>query len=271
MTAMTAPRLVLFTDLDGTLLDHDTYDWQPARPALSRLAECHIPLVLNSSKTGPEIRALRESLGNRHPYIVENGAGVVIPAGYFDSGPEEVVTTGASRASLLAVLGELRRQGYRFTGFADLSPMELADLTGLDESSARQAGDRIGTEPLLWEDSPEALDQFRNALAEKGLVVQQGGRFLHVMGRFDKADGMAQLMKRYRARTPDEPCLSVALGDSLNDQEMLAGADLAVIIAGVNASRIELPKGHPVIRSEQPGPTGWNRCVLEVLSRYGYA
>lgn len=267
---MAEPRLIFFSDLDGTLLDHHTYDWRPASPALRQLAELALPLVLNSSKTGPEIRALREELDNRHPYIVENGAGVVIPAGYFDAGPEEVITTGASRASILDVLGQLRAEGYRFTGFADLTSSELAALTGLDVASAAKANERIGTEPLLWEDHPEALDTFRKALSEKGLITQQGGRFLHVMGRFDKADGMALLLKRYQAQTPDQPCLSIALGDSLNDQEMLAGADLAVIISGLNAGRIDLPEDHSVIRSTEPGPVGWNHSVQEVLSRYGY-
>ncbi|MFC4260211.1 HAD-IIB family hydrolase [Marinobacter lacisalsi] len=268
---MSKPRLILFSDLDGTLLDHDTYDWRPARPALQRLDALGIPLVLNSSKTGPEIRALRQQLDNGHPYIVENGAGVVIPAGYFGAGPEEVITTGASRASILETLGVLKARGYRFTGFADLSPAQLARLTGLDEESARRAADRIGTEPLQWQGTAAELERFRRDLSDRGLVLQQGGRFLHVMGQFDKADGMVQLMQRYRAQTPHYRCVAVALGDSPNDQAMLAGADLAIIIAGENAGRIQLPSSHPVIRSAEPGPVGWNRCVLEVLSRYGYS
>ena len=267
---MKNPRLILFSDLDGTLLDHDTYDWRPARPALQRLDDLGIPLVLVSSKTGPEIRTLRETLGNRHPYILENGAGVVIPAGYFDGGPEEVITTGRPRSSILEILAALKARGYRFTGFADLSPAQLATLTGLDEDLARMAGDRIGTEPLRWEGTAAELAQFRRDLSDQGLTLQQGGRFQHVMGRFDKADGMVQLMQRYRARTPQQHCVAVALGDSPNDQAMLDGADLAIIIAGVNASRIQLSAEHPLIRSVEPGPAGWNRCVLEVISRYGY-
>lgn len=67
------PHLLVFTDLDGTLLDHHTYSWQPARPALERLDGLKIPLILCSSKTSPEMLGLRAELGNRHPFIVENG------------------------------------------------------------------------------------------------------------------------------------------------------------------------------------------------------
>lgn len=37
-TAGSGPPLLVFTDLDGTLLDHESYDWSPARPALNRLS-----------------------------------------------------------------------------------------------------------------------------------------------------------------------------------------------------------------------------------------
>lgn len=37
--------LLIFTDLDGTLLDSHTYDWQPAAPWLYRLRERNIPLI----------------------------------------------------------------------------------------------------------------------------------------------------------------------------------------------------------------------------------
>jgi len=58
-------QLLVFTDLDGTLLTHEGYSWQPAAPALERLRQLDIPLILNSSKTAAEIAALREELDNR--------------------------------------------------------------------------------------------------------------------------------------------------------------------------------------------------------------
>ena len=71
---------VFFTDLDGTLLDHATYDFSPALPALSALKERKIPLILASSKTGSEITELRSLLGlNQWPAIIENGAGELAP------------------------------------------------------------------------------------------------------------------------------------------------------------------------------------------------
>ena len=42
-------RWLVFTDLDGTLLDED-YGWEAARPAVEALRAASIPIILNSSK-----------------------------------------------------------------------------------------------------------------------------------------------------------------------------------------------------------------------------
>ena len=46
--------VVVFTDLDGTLMDHDSYDVAPAKPALDALAARSIPVVPVTSKTRAE-------------------------------------------------------------------------------------------------------------------------------------------------------------------------------------------------------------------------
>ncbi|MCI0354217.1 MAG: HAD-IIB family hydrolase, partial [Acidobacteria bacterium] len=75
---------VLFTDLDGTLLDPGSYSWKPAQEALAELAHRQVPLVFCSSKTIAEVEALRRELLNSHPFVTENGGGVFVPKQYFD-------------------------------------------------------------------------------------------------------------------------------------------------------------------------------------------
>ena len=74
---------VIFTDLDGTMLDRDTYSYALALPALKRLLENKIPLVFCSAKTRAEQEAYRKELGIGDPFIVENGGAIFIPKGYF--------------------------------------------------------------------------------------------------------------------------------------------------------------------------------------------
>lgn len=267
---MPKPRLLLFSDLDGTLLDHDTYDWSPAKPALARLEAADIPVVLNSSKTAGEIRAIRDQLGNTAPFIVENGAAVIIPANCFGPGPEQVQSFGASREDVLALLKKCRAEGFQFRSFADMSPAELARRSNLSETEAELAKDRAGTEPLLWEGDEDSLAHFRQKLGEHNCRLVQGGRFLHAMGTFDKADGVRFLLGKYREQVAADRLIAIALGDSPNDQHMLEEADIAVIVRGVQSDSVSLPSQSRAIRSIKSGPAGWNECVLNLLIEYGY-
>ena len=97
-------RAVVFTDLDGTLLDHDSYAWTAAAPALDALKQAGVPLVLASSKTAAEIAALHAELGlGRTPAIVKKGAGLWRPG----AGPDD---TGADANQDASAYRRLRKR-----------------------------------------------------------------------------------------------------------------------------------------------------------------
>ncbi len=270
------PReVVIFTDLDGTLLDRQ-YRCDPALPLLRRLRELAVPVVFASSKTRAEVERLRRALDNHDPCIVENGAAVLIPEGSLgglppDAGPGRTgglreYAQGRPRKEILAVLERLRRQhGFRFRGFHDLDPQQLAALTGLDPGSADLARRRRGTEPLQWLDSGERLERFRELLRGEGLVVVPGGRFLHVQDpACDKGRAMRWLLRQY-ARCRGAPLRSIALGDSENDRQMLEQADVAVVIPDASGRHLQLQRDEGVILAPEPGPAGWARALADLL------
>ena len=75
--------ILIFTDLDGTLLEHRTYSFEAARPALQKIQEKHIPLIFSTSKTRAEIEYWQKTINIYHPFISENGGGIYIPNNYF--------------------------------------------------------------------------------------------------------------------------------------------------------------------------------------------
>jgi mannosyl-3-phosphoglycerate phosphatase len=269
-------QLVVFSDLDGTLLDHDTYSWDAARPALEVLREHDIPLVAVSSKTRAELLSLRAALCNHHPYIVENGAATYIPHGYFaglshaGSGNEEhAISDGPSRETLQGALRRARAEGdFRFRSFAELGTSEIARLTGLSSAAAGRANNRAASEPVLWQDTEHRLREFSTALFESGLRCVRGGRFVHVMGQFDKSDSVARLVGLYAHKFAAAKILTVALGDGPNDLQMLAGADIAVVVRGEHPHAMPLESASRVIRTTAPGPVGWNEAMLEIFSEF---
>ena len=72
-------NVLIFTDLDGTLLDHDSYRFDEASVMLDYLKMHHIPLIIVTSKTKKEVIRLQKLLEIEAPCIIENGAGILIP------------------------------------------------------------------------------------------------------------------------------------------------------------------------------------------------
>lgn len=266
------PQNIIFTDLDGTLLDAASYSFAPARQALDLIRARHIPLVLCSSKTRTEIEVLRGELENNHPFISENGGGVFIPHGYF-AAPFDGEDVGAYRLITLGIpYAEIRRRFLRLReslqvkarGFGDMSAEEVAALTGLAPDAARRAQQRDFDEAFVFEGKVD--EGFLHAIEASGLMWTQG-RIFHILGRHDKGRAVSLLKalyeKQYGAVT------SIGLGDSLNDLPMLQAADIPVLVMhddGSHDTRIDIKE---LVRTRLPGPSGWNEAVLQVLSGPG--
>jgi mannosyl-3-phosphoglycerate phosphatase len=260
----TRQQLLVVTDLDATLLDH-SYSWSAAAPALSALKAAGIPLVLNSSKTVKEMKALVDELDLHSPIVAENGGLLAVPN---VEGDYTIELTGLSRDFILQQAHALRTQhAYHFQGFADWTASQVAERTGLSELMAQSAQARYATEPILWEDSNERLDAFQTALSVHGIRILRGGRFLHLMGEADKADGAAAALKFYQEAEPSVNWVVVALGDSANDCAMLEAADIAVVIPYEDGPRIE-PNARRVLNAPLPASAGWNAALLSILDEY---
>lgn len=266
---------LIFTDLDATLLNHD-YTWSEAQPALDLIKEQQIPLILNSSKTFAEMHDIAEMLGLTTPIIAENGGQIAIPV---DSSislenalqhpnlPYLVVTQTPTRADILSYAHQLRTQkGYLFSGFADWDIPTLCEQTGLDAASAELAADRYVTEPILWEDSEENFEKFAVELKSIGARAIRGGRFIHLMGSADKADGMDRVTAMYQKLFPENNYQRIALGDSPNDEDMVNAADIAVILPyGDEGHRIS-SNAAQVILAKLSASAGWNESILNILN-----
>ena len=75
-------QVIIFTDLDGSLLDHENYSFTEAMPSLRRIKQSGIPLIITTSKTRMEVEHLQREIGIREPFIAENGGGIFFPSGY---------------------------------------------------------------------------------------------------------------------------------------------------------------------------------------------
>jgi mannosyl-3-phosphoglycerate phosphatase len=268
------PYYVIFTDLDGSLLDHDTYSWAEAAEALSLCRGKGVPVVMASSKTGAEMAVLAEAMRLSAPFISENGGGIFVPEKAFDHPPDGAIyqagfwkyALGTPYAELVSALRLMREElGWDVRGFSDMDAGEISRLTGLGPREARLAAQRDFDEPfvVLGQAKPDVESLIR-AARKRGLRVTAGGRFFHLHGASDKGRAMENVIGWYRASRGD--VTAVALGDSPNDFPMLERAVYPVLIRSRRAFpelRQKIPR---LIVTEQVGPRGWNQAVLDILS-----
>jgi mannosyl-3-phosphoglycerate phosphatase family protein len=268
---------IIFTDLDGTLLDHETYSFSAAMPALERIRERHIPLVFCSSKTRAEIEIWRKRLENHDPFISENGGAIFMPVSYF---PENdigglwpktetidgycVLVLGTPYPVLRRALEDLRMNGFDVKGFGDMSVPEVTEVTGLSGEEAELAKRREFDETFIFHGDQGEIEALLRPIREKGLRCAQG-RFYHLMGDHDKGKAIDILKRLYQRKFGD--IISLALGDSPADVPMLEKVDYPVLVRnyrGEHDRRISLPN---LIKAEGIGPEGWNKAILELLGK----
>ncbi|MEO0986694.1 MAG: HAD-IIB family hydrolase [Cyanobacteria bacterium J06639_14] len=267
--------LILFSDLDGTLLNGETYAYEAAVPVIEQLKKQGIPVVPVTSKTRAEVETLIQEIGLTDPFVTENGSAIYIPRETCpfelpegeDDGPYRVLPLGVpyvmARAGLKAVAQEI---GRPLKGFGDLSVEQVQHLTGLDTKDAQQAKMREFTEPFLTpkNTTPEKLE---TAAGEMGFRVVVGDRFSHLIGmEAGKGAAVHKLVSLYKPTFPEgEPIVTVGLGNSPNDLDMLANVDRAIVLPGKSGPHPRLAdRGWQI--APEPAPKGWAIAVHQVLA-----
>ena len=270
-------QFLVFTDLDGTLLDHHSYSCLDAVPQLHRLEHQGIPVMPVSSKTRTEIVQLRGELGNEHPFIAENGAAVFIGIDYFPQQPADTVARDGfwvreftePRATWLELLASLRSDfAGEYDYFYRAGTEGIMRMTGLSRALAIEANSREYSEPVKWLGSDERRSEFIARLAAAGATALQGGRFLSVSGDCSKGRALAWLRDCFADQAPERPVHDLAAGDSANDVDMLEAAATALLVRSPVHDFPTLARTTGVMRTTDYGPAGWSEGVTRWLEGF---
>ncbi|MDG1215948.1 MAG: HAD-IIB family hydrolase [Luminiphilus sp.] len=269
--------VVIYTDLDGTLLDHHTYSAEAATATLSKLRGLGIPVIPCTSKTVAETRPIAAQLRLDGPMIVENGAAVWIPKNWNLSRTEPSISEGEMWCHGFGIpRSVIRRQlailsvewGNRYQSLCDLSDKQVMSITGLDADSARLAKERQFCETLVWLGTPADRVAFAQQVRELDMRCVQGARFVHVLSSGGKAEAVSWLHRKISTERPGfEDALSISAGDAENDIDMLQLTDLALLVRSPVYEAPALNRAGGLIISDQFGPAGWSEGIETLLNR----
>jgi mannosyl-3-phosphoglycerate phosphatase family protein len=271
--AMAHTRLIVFTDLDGTLRDETGRIYRASLAAVRKLQSLGMPVILCSSKTRAEVEPVWRDLALQEPFIFENGGAICYNTGYFSfeierarsDGKLSIIELGTRVEELRGGLTEAsRRLHIRVRSFSDMNPKEISDLTGMTRVQAQAAALRDYDEPFLVDD-PGREHMLTTALRMKGFTVTRRERFLHLSRGSDKGKAARLVAELYRR--DGEAWLTIGLGNSADDLALLLAIERPILIR--NADRTwdsVITQNLPGIRKTmRPGPEGWADSVEKLL------
>ena len=267
-------RLLVVTDLDGTLLDEQTYSYEPCLPALRRLRANGIPLVMCSTKTGAEMLPLWHDLDLDAPFICESGGAIYFPRDYLrfplpglkTEEDFEVLELGGDIIHLrLALSAAARDCNVVLQSFGQMRIDEIAELTGLGLEQARLASQRRYDEPfrLIYGDVEKMIAWLRL----KKLTVTQGGCLYHLTGGHTKGEAVARLLDLHRQQYGET--IAVGVGNAANDWPMLRHMEWPVLVKNPDGTwdATVVERMPNVLRTNGIGPQGWSEAIERILDK----
>ncbi|MHC1595500.1 MAG: mannosyl-3-phosphoglycerate phosphatase [Candidatus Syntropharchaeales archaeon] len=262
---------VVFTDLDGTLVDADTYSYEKALPAIKLLKERGVPIVFCTSKTRAEIEVYRKKLEINDPFIPENGGAIFIPHGYFDFEYDytrevdgyNVIEFGTDYRTLRGVLSTVSsKTGCRIIGFGDMTPEEISASCGLSYEDSCLAKLREYDEAFEIPEDGYCAEMILEEITRLGFSYTVGGRYYHIMGDNDKGKSTNRLTELF---SHDKEIKTIGLGDSLNDLPMLREVDIPYLVKKPDGSYDPMVSFNGLKKARGIGPEGWNKVIIELM------
>lgn len=251
---------MVFTALDGSLLEARTFSHEAAKASLRRLAAAGVPVIPVTGRTFSEVRPLAERLDLEGPIVIESGGGIARRVG----SSWRIEGCGVETKTLRAAVPLIERQaGARLRLYSAMRLDEAAAASGLTGVDLRRSMQRHFDELFLLESG--ALADVAEAAEALGLRVRNGGRFHHLSGGPDRCSA-AQRVREEVARSTGVQPFVVALGVSSMDADFLALADVPIIIPRADGT------ADPSLRALLPeaklapaaGPRGWANAIDEI-------
>ena len=228
---------LIATDVDGTLIGHDTVLPDARRDAVRELTAAGVPLIMATGKIWPSIRGLWELLELPGPHVTCNGAAVVTSDGAVhllepldDAITDEVAEVLAARHVPYALYLE---DGTLVTSELFAAHDVITEL-GEPTPTVEDRDGRRALKVLSIVDEGDEGDLLHLAV-DSARIQRSGHRFLEWNSlTVDKGTGV----RFAAAMLGIELAETVAVGDAHNDVPMLLAAGTGVAVAGAGPAAI---------------------------------
>jgi mannosyl-3-phosphoglycerate phosphatase len=270
-------KTVIFTDLDASLLDYDTYEFGEIKNFVINLIENGIFIIPVTSKTKNETLKFLKSLPRYESFAIENGGAVYLIDEY-EKYTEEKLEIESDNGLLKKVLGTKidilkdflkefsEKENLMIKTIFDFSVSELSFMLNLSAKDLIDTLDREYDIPFIIENPiKDKIEKLIENANKKRYKIHIGGRFYHISGNYNKGDAVRFLEDIYKNRFGD--IMTIGIGDSLNDLSLLESVEIPILIRKKDFTICEeiKEKISNLYITNKPAPLGWQEGVEKVL------
>ncbi len=261
--------IIIFTDLDGSLLHRDTFKFDSIKDYIKRLINSGIIIIPNSSKTEKEIEKFNEELGVELPYISENGSAIHGLNLINQNFPNKIILS-REKEELLKIFNKKTPEKLinKCVQISKLSKKEQEKIFGQKDDKLKDALKRKYTLPFLFNGNNSEKIKLLKVLSSNSLTLQEGGRVLNLCDNINKIKSMNKVIKILKKT--ENKIKTIAVGDNYNDLEMLKNSDIPCLVFNdqFKMDRINIDN---LIFSNKPSPEGWADVIKMALEKIGYS
>ena len=260
--------VVIFTDLDGSLLHRDTFKFDTIKDYIKSLVSKGVIIIPNSSKTEKEIEKFNEELGVNLPYISENGSSIhglnLITSNF----PDKLVLS-REKEELLKIYENKVPEKLKEKCFqiSKMSKKEKENILGQKDEKLKDALNRKYTLPFLFKGDKNEKNRLLKILNSNSLTLQEGGRVYNLCDNINKVKSMNRVIKILK-KTEDK-IKTIAVGDNFNDLEMLRNCDIPCLVFN-DQFKLDQININNLIFSNKPSPEGWADVIKMALAKLGF-
>ena len=260
--------LIIFTDLDGSLLHRDNFRFDQIKDYLKKIINDGIIIIPNTSKTESEIEEFMENLGSNLPFISENGSAIHGLNLINNNFPNKIILS-RDKKELLEIFNEKipKELKDQCKFISEMNIKNQINIFGLHDKNLKNALNRKYTIPFLFDGNKIQKNKLLKILRSSSLTMQEGGRVLNLGDNTNKVKSMNQVLKIYKKI--ENKIKVIAVGDNHNDLDMLRNCDIPCLVFNDQFKQDQINIDNLIV-SNKPSPEGWADVIKTALVKIGY-
>ena len=262
-------KVVIFTDLDGSLLHRDNFKFDTIKDYIKSLVNKGIIIIPNSSKNEREIEKFNEELGIELPFISENGSAIHGLNLINQNFPNKIILSREKEELFKIFKTKVPEKLInKCIQISKLKKKEQEKIFGQKGGKLNDVLIRKYTLPILFNGNNAEKNKLLKILSSNSLTLQEGGRVLNLCDNINKIKSMNRVIKILK-KTEDQ-IKTIGVGDNYNDLEMLKNCDVPCLVFN-DQFKLDKINIDNLIFSNKPSPEGWADVIKKALAKLDYS